>query len=132
MYTDTMNISPYPLMYCHFCDSLILYNYYDNGIHHAYCNNKHSSCMHFIYSAVNGKVDIHEFAISDNICSFHNISKKHLQGQTSYTNRLTYKTANKEFKSVENFLEVDSSTILNRDKSIALLDKIQKSLLLLG
>lgn len=126
----------YPVKHCHFCNQIMMYNRYTNGDHYVYCNSSTTlSCMGFTYCTIGEKVKIKEFTISDtDILSFRTFLKKGTDGIEAYSNTVLVQQLDAEPKTVkmlENLLYADPNTILNKEHSVKLLDKLRKTILLL-
>lgn len=127
---DTMTIDLcYPVRYCHFCNNIMFYNRYSNGEHYAYCNSPaHLGCMGFSYSKKNDFIDIKQFTVSDTEVLYFKVFR---ESTTSYSSSLLMRQADGAPRRIDNLLDVDINTILDKDNSIKLLKSIHKTMLLL-
>lgn len=119
----------YPVRYCHFCGQMMFYNRYENGEHYAYCNNPtYSSCMGFTYRVTDDQIKVKEFTLAHtDILYFRARNNSNDQVESC----LLVANPEGDPHAVSNFMAVDMQTILHKEHSCKLLEKIRKAVLLL-
>lgn len=116
----------YPIKRCHFCDQIMLYNRYEMGGNYIYCNND-KSCMGMIYTIDDDKIKIKEFTIGDMTLLYFKVFSTLTDNQCKNTLLIRHDDGPHEVKDI---FEVDINTILDKEKSLKLLKKIHKTILL--
>ncbi len=114
-------MNTYPVKNCHFCDHIMLYTRYENGESYVYCNNN-TSCMGFTYSCNDNNIKVKTFTISDDSV---------LQLRVYVEDDITTNFILTHSETIRNLIKIEPSIILNKEKSIKLLAKIRKAVLLL-